>query len=241
MTSARWVLVTAPNDRGSEPRDVLAPALERLRSRHPGIVFRTAVLGGSGPTVSAGLDAALAAGAREVVIVNGQTMPDRTMESWFKRVVAHWVRVHDSAPVPHIQVVSDLTGSDGFADLLDAALDSGVPARSTAAPIISPLWDEVPGFSRHVLVCRGPRCSVNGAPETAEALSSELDSRNINDDAVLVTQTGCMFPCSQAPVVAVYPDNIWYHRLSADRVARLVREHLVEGRSITEWIGARRD
>jgi hypothetical protein len=36
---------------------------------------------------------------------NGQTMPDRAMESWFKHVVAQCLRVHDGDPVPHIHAV----------------------------------------------------------------------------------------------------------------------------------------
>lgn len=237
----RWVVVAAPTDRGDDPRDLLAGALAALRERHPETTFRTAVLGGSGPSIAVVLDEAAASGASEVVVISGQTLPDRKIDAWFRRVIGHWLREHGT-DTPEIRIAGPLTDTANYTDLLDAALTGPTtPARTTTAPLTSPAWDEVPGFARHVLVCRGPRCSARGGPETAEALDTELEARGLGDDDVLVTQTGCMFPCSQAPVVAVYPDDTWYAGLTADRVERFVDEHLVAGRSVTEWHGARRE
>ncbi|MFC4603585.1 (2Fe-2S) ferredoxin domain-containing protein [Rhodococcus kronopolitis] len=238
--TARWVIVTAPTDRGDDPRDQVSAALATLRNRYPDTAFRTAVLGGSGPAVAGVLDEAAAAGATEIVVVSAQTVLDRKVDAWFRRVIGHWLRGR-GPDAPDVRLAPPLTATDTYVDLLDAAVSGATtPARSTTAPLASPAWDEVPGFGRHVLVCRGPRCSAQGGPETARALDEALEERGLGDDDVLVTQTGCLFPCSQAPVVAIYPDNTWYARLHADRVVRFVDEHLVEGRPVDEWRGARR-
>ena len=240
IRSDRWVVVTAPTDRGDDPRDQVRAALRVLGGRHPGTVFRTAVLGGSGPSMAVVLDEAAAAGASEIVVVSAQTVLDRKIDAWFRRVIGHWLRRHGPG-APDVRLAPPLSDTTNYADLLDAAISGPTtPARTTTAPLTSPLWDEVPGFARHVLVCRGPRCSAGGGPETAAALDDALESRGLGDDDVLVTQTGCLFPCSQAPVVAVYPDDTWYAGLTADRVHRFVDEHLVDGRPVTEWAGARR-
>ncbi|USI93090.1 (2Fe-2S) ferredoxin domain-containing protein [Rhodococcus pyridinivorans] len=236
-----WVIVTAPTDRGDDPRDRLGRALDILQGRHPGTEFRTAVLGGPGPALAVVLDEAASAGAGEVVVVSGQTLLDRKIEVWFRRVIGHWLRARRDEQLPDVRIAGSLTDTGSYVDLLDAAIGGPtIPARATTAPLISPAWDEVPGFARHVLVCRGPRCSARGGPETAETLDAALEARSLGDDDVLVTQTGCMFPCSQAPVVAVYPDDTWYAGLTYDRVERFVDEHLVSGRTIDDWIGARR-
>ncbi|AVP67222.1 (2Fe-2S) ferredoxin domain-containing protein [Prescottella equi] len=236
----RWVVVTAPTDRGDDPRDQVRAALHALGERHPDTVFRTAVLGGSGTSVTGALDEAAASGAAEIVVVSAQTVLDRKIDAWFRRVVGHWLRER-GAGAPDVRLAPPLSDTANYTDLLDAAISGATtPARTTTAPLTSPAWDEVPGFTRHVLVCRGPRCSARGGPETAEALDHALEARGLGDDDVLVTQTGCMFPCSQAPVVAVYPDDTWYCGLTADRIDRLVDEHLVAGRPVTEWHGARR-
>lgn len=241
MNTFRWVIVTAATDRGADPRGLLVGTLDALRDRHPDTVFRTAVLGGTGPTVTGVLDEATAAGATEVVVVSAQTVPDRKMDAWFRRVIGHWLRERAGAPGPEVRIAGPLTDVAGYADLLDAAITGpGASARTTTAPLTSSAWDDVPGFARHVLVCRGPRCSVRGGSETAAALDRTLDERGLGDDDVLVTQTGCLFPCSQAPVIAVYPDDHWYAGLTADRVARVVDEHLVAGRPVADWAGTRR-
>lgn len=237
---ADWVIVTSPTDRGSDPADVLAPALATLDERHPDVEFRTAVLGGSSSTITEVLDQAVVAGASTVLVLSGQTLGDRKMESWFRRVIGHWLRQQPDTATLDVRIGGSLCASDEYADLVErTAAGGGTAARSTTAPLTSRAWDLVPGFTRHVLLCRGPRCSARGAAETQVALSAELRAREIGDDDVLVTVTGCLFPCSQAPVVAVYPDNTWYHGLGPDRVVEFVERHLVGGRPVTDWIGER--
>ncbi|MFD4293387.1 ferredoxin [Rhodococcus sp. NPDC058532] len=237
----RWVIVTAPTDRGDDPRDQVLGAVGVLRGRHPGTEYRTAVLGGTGTTVTAALDEAAGAGASEVIVVSAQTVLDRKMDAWFRRVIGHWLRGRGDATTPDVRIAAPLTDTATYPDLLEAAITGPTsPARTTTAPLTSPAWDEVPGFTRHVLVCRGPRCSARGGAETGRALDDAVTARGLGDDDVLITLTGCMFPCSQAPVVAVYPDDVWYSELTADRVDRFVDEHLIAGRPVTAWAGQRR-
>lgn len=233
------VIVTAPTDRGAAPGDQLVEALETLRERFPGVEFVTAVLGGTGVTITEALDRAVDAGDREVMVVGGQMLTDRKTDAWFRRVVGHWLRGRTDPP--RVRIAAPLTDAEAYADLLATAVRAGgADARTTTAPLTSPAWEEVPAFARHVLVCRGPRCSAQGSGETQAALSAELADRGWDDDDVLVTLTGCMFPCSQAPVVAVYPDDAWYSGLTAERVATFVQRQLVAGESVGEWLGRRR-
>ncbi len=39
--------------------------------------------------------------------------------------------------------------------------------------------------------------------------------------------------------MVVYPEGTWYHGMTAERIPRFVKEHLIEGRPIEEWIFAR--
>lgn len=237
----RWVILTAPTDRGADPRDEVLPALDLVAARHPGTQFRVAVLSGAGVSMTMALDEAAAAGATDVLVVSAQTVLDRKMDAWFRRVVGHWLRGRDPGQsAPAVRLAGPLSATATYAELLDAAITGpAVPARSTTAPLHSPAWDRVPGFARHVLVCRGPRCSARGGPEFAKALDETLDERGLGDDDVLVTQTGCLFPCSQAPVAVVYPDNTWYSGAGPENVGRIVDEHLVGGVPVADLLGAR--
>ncbi len=52
------------------------------------------------------------------------------------------------------------------------------------------------------------------------------------------TKAGCLRICCQGPTLVVYPEGTWYHGMTADRIPRLVQEHLREGKPIAEWIFA---
>jgi (2Fe-2S) ferredoxin len=162
------------------------------------------------PSVTDELDRLHAAGVTHVELV-GLGLGAPTARSWLRRVAGHWRRAH-----PEIAVVVS-----GRGVTVDEALTS-------------PAWEQVPGHRTHALVCRGPRCSARGAGAVDTALGEELRAHNLGDDDVLVTQTGCLFPCNHAPVVVVHPDDVWYGAVDAAWARRLVAEHLVAGEVVEE-------
>lgn len=93
------------------------------------------------------------------------------------------------------------------------------------AGLTSPAWQEVPPVRYHMLVCRGPRCNARGGDRTHTALSAELHRRGVTDEDVLMTQTGCMYPCNHAPLVVVHPDGRWMS-LPAERVSEVLDDLL---------------
>lgn len=79
-----------------------------------------------------------------------------------------------------------------------------------------------------------------GARPVLNAFTEEVAKQGI--EGVLVTQTGCIGICQYEPVVEVYrpgEDKVTYVNMTADRVARIVKEHLIEGDPVAEYtIGA---
>ena len=59
---------------------------------------------------------------------------------------------------------------------------------------------------------------------------------------VTVSQTGCIGVCRLEPIVEVYvpgQEKVTYVKMTPDKVASIVSEHLVNGRVVTEYtIGA---
>jgi (2Fe-2S) ferredoxin len=95
--------------------------------------------------------------------------------------------------------------------------------------------------TRHVFLCLGPSCCKPEVGQQAwEALKQKMkDAGLTGGDAVCQrTKVGCLRICCQGPTMVVYPEGTWYSGMTADRIERLVQEHLVEGRPITEWIFA---
>ena len=55
---------------------------------------------------------------------------------------------------------------------------------------------------------------------------------------VLRTKAACLRVCKGGPWLVVYPDGIWYGALNADKLRRILKEHIEEGAPIREWIAA---
>ena len=80
-----------------------------------------------------------------------------------------------------------------------------------------------------------------GARPVLKALMDEIEKRNLYEK-VFVTQTGCIGMCKLEPIVEVYMPNdekITYVKMSADKVAKIVNDTLVNGKVVDEYtIGA---
>ncbi len=81
-----------------------------------------------------------------------------------------------------------------------------------------------------------------GARPVLNAFTEEVARRELHD--VLVTQTGCIGICQYEPVVEVYmpgQEKVTYVKMTPEKAARVVGEHLVGGTPVTEYtIGAAR-
>ena len=87
-------------------------------------------------------------------------------------------------------------------------------------------------------ICCGPNCGPKGSGALLDFLADEVERQGLSE-RVSVLPTGCQSHCESGPTMVVYPEGTWYHGMTADRIPRLVQEHLVEGRPIEEWIFAR--
>lgn len=79
-----------------------------------------------------------------------------------------------------------------------------------------------------------------GARPVLAAFTEEVAKRHLNN--VSVGQTGCIGICQYEPVVEVFAhggEKVTYVNMTADKAAKVVAEHLVNGNVITEYtIGA---
>ncbi|TFU14277.1 (2Fe-2S) ferredoxin domain-containing protein [Thermus tengchongensis] len=95
-------------------------------------------------------------------------------------------------------------------------------------------------FRRHIFVCTGPRCTPEG--KAAEALFQRLgellqaEGLLEGEERVKRTRAHCFAYCREGPLLVVYPDGIWYKEVSEERLQRIVRGHLKEGRPVEPWV-----
>ena len=197
--------------------DLLAAAGERGAS--------VAFLQMGDPSLSLELTRLADLGVCDITLVGVNLGPLAPAHSWLRRITAHWFRERGGHR-PVLDVVTRLVTS--LADL-DAALVDRKPISGTEPGLTSAAWEDVTGHRRQVLVCRGPRCTARGGDETMRALVLGLLEAGVGDNDVLVTHTGCQFPCNQAPVVSVQPDDVWYGDVDASAARAIATGHLVGG------------
>lgn len=94
-------------------------------------------------------------------------------------------------------------------------------------------------YRRHVLICTGGFCS---ADRRGRALYSELASLLEREDLlfgptrVKRSEAPCLGVCGGGPIVAVYPEGIWYAGVTSQLLERIVVEHLRDGRVIEDAV-----
>ncbi|GAA4373006.1 (2Fe-2S) ferredoxin domain-containing protein [Nocardioides caricicola] len=203
------VLVGMSVDDADRRDDLLAQAA--------GLGATVAFLQLADPSLSAELTRLADAGAETITLVGVSTGPLAPAHSWLRRIAAYWWRER-AGHRPEILV----------------ATPGGEPRPITGAEpgLTSAAWEEVTGHRHQVLLCRGPRCTAQGATDNLRALVLALMEHGLGDDDVLVVHTACQFPCNQAPVVSVQPDDVWYGGVDPDSAAEIVAEHLVAGRPV---------
>ena len=75
-----------------------------------------------------------------------------------------------------------------------------------------------------------------GARPVLNAFTEEIARRSLK--GVTVSQTGCIGMCQYEPIVEVFvpgQEKVTYVQMSADKVAKVVADHIVNGNIVTEF------
>ncbi len=88
-----------------------------------------------------------------------------------------------------------------------------------------------------VTVAMGTCGIAAGARETMKAILEYIESNQIS--GVVVTQTGCIGKCDYEPIVEVViasGEKTSYGKINPDRARRIMKDHVGDGKPITEWL-----
>jgi sirohydrochlorin cobaltochelatase len=72
---------------------------------------------------------------------------------------------------------------------------------------------------KHVAVCTNQTCVADGSPALLESLRQEVRDSDVE---VHLTRSSCFDQCGDGPVVAQYPDGVWYGGCTREDAGRIV-------------------
>ncbi len=100
----------------------------------------------------------------------------------------------------------------------------------------------MPKFTSHLFICCNrrepggrPCCDPAGTEALRQRFKTELKKRKLGP-LVRANFAGCLEQCELGPTVVIYPQEIWYGRVTPDDVPRILDETVVGGRVLDDLL-----
>ncbi|MEF2968737.1 NADH-quinone oxidoreductase subunit NuoF [Paenibacillus sp. M1] len=95
--------------------------------------------------------------------------------------------------------------------------------------------DNVGVAQRSVMICGGTGCASSDSMLIVDAFRQEVASQGI-EEQIDIVRTGCFGLCELGPVVIIYPEEVFYSRVTLEDVAEIVEDHLLKGQIVERLV-----
>ena len=82
-----------------------------------------------------------------------------------------------------------------------------------------------------ILLCAGGSCISSGTDSVRSALETAIATYGLVNEVEIIS-TGCMGMCEIGPIAVIYPDGVFYQKVTPEDADAIVAEHLLKGRVV---------
>ena len=90
-------------------------------------------------------------------------------------------------------------------------------------------------FEKHIFICENKRpeghprgcCAEKNSAEVKELFKKRLKELGLST-SVRANSAGCLDACEYGVTVVVYPEQIWYGKVTIDDVEEIIQQHMIK-------------
>ena len=96
----------------------------------------------------------------------------------------------------------------------------------------------IPQIDKHLFLCADQTkplcCQKEVGLQAWDYLKRRIKELDL-EVKVFRTKTNCLRVCDRGPILLVYPDGVWYHSATAEVLEKVLQEHIIASKIVSDY------